>query len=427
MTIIYNGVAKDTRSEKEKAKDFDAKELLVSSPIIFRNVNSLSEVKKGEIRNQNGAGNCVTQSLAKAIEMSAKHKGYDITLSKSATYPYQNRSNRPEGGSAPVEMCQFTHKNGWYLEKDVPSQNMSDYQIDNFNIAKNIVKEQGYNLTYFVDATPEFEEIAQYVADYGNAMMLVDCDYEGYVKDIPTPNKRNHQIRHEICVVDSITFNGIKYLVMDESWGIIGSSELAQRGQRLITKQAFYGMVEQVIVVSVNKIPEKKEVYYKAYISLPNLQFGNRNDYVYGLQQMLIDAGFMSPDIHTTYYGNLTANALLKWQLENIKDISQKELKSLGGKYFGPASKRAINNLINAGNNPPANNNMKSYKFDYKKFLFSALGVFIPAFLISLSEGIGKDFSFTSSAVFGLVSSAGIYAVSVVKNWIVNNYLNKNE
>lgn len=423
---IYNGIAPDKRSEKEKAKDFNAKELLVSSPNIFREVSSLDEVKKGTLRNQNGSNSCVCQALAKAIEMSAKHKGYDITLPKSATYPYQNRSNRPEGGSAPVLMTHFTKNNGWYLEKDVISQNINDSMMDNYQIGKEIDKEQGYTLTYFVDATPEFEEIAQYVAEYGNTMLLVDCDYEGYKKDIPTPNERNHQIRHEICIVDNITYNGIKYLVADESWGLLGYSELAQRGQRLITKQAFYGMVEQAIVVNINKIPEKKEVDYKMYASLPVLQFGNRNDYVYGLQQMLIDAGFMSPDIHTTYYGNLTANALLKWQLENIKDLSQKELKSLGGKYFGPASKRAINNLINAGNNPPAINNMKSYKFDYKKFLFSALGVFIPAFLISLSEGIGKDFSFTSSAVFGLVSSAGIYAVSVVKNWIVNNYLNKN-
>lgn len=225
MTTIYNGIAKDTRSEKEKAKDFNAKELLVSSPVIFRNVSGVSEVKCGVIRNQDGSGSCVCQSLVKAIEMSAKFNNFDITLPKSSTYIYQNRSNRPQSGSSPVEMCQFTKSNGWYLEKDVPSQNMNDYQMDNYKITADRLKEQGYTLSYFVDSTPEFEEIASYVAQYGNTMLLIDSDYNGYCKDIPTPNERNHQIRHEICIVDSITYNGVKYLVMDDSWGITGDSE----------------------------------------------------------------------------------------------------------------------------------------------------------------------------------------------------------
>ena len=43
---------------------------------------------------------------------------------------------------------------------------MSDTQLDNFKIANDILKKQGYKLYYFLDNTPEFEEVAQYVEEY---------------------------------------------------------------------------------------------------------------------------------------------------------------------------------------------------------------------------------------------------------------------
>ena len=74
---IYQGVLKDIRKRREKKKDFNAKELLVSSVPLFRQIKSISEAKNGVLRDQNGSGSCVTQALSKAIEMSLKKQGFD--------------------------------------------------------------------------------------------------------------------------------------------------------------------------------------------------------------------------------------------------------------------------------------------------------------------------------------------------------------
>lgn len=374
--VRYNGIAKDSRSKKEIAKDFQAKELLVYSPKLFRNITSFSEMRKGVIRNQNGSGSCVTQALAKAIEMNIEKQELSHVL--SATYPYQNRSNRPQSGSSPQEMAQFTRSNGFYLESDVPSQNMNDASMDGFVIPQTKQKKQGYQVYYFVDTSPNFEETAQYVEEFGNATMLVDCDYNGYVKDIPTPNSRNHQIRHQICAVDNITLNNTQYIVIDDSWGIFGDSELAKRGQRLITKDAFNKMVEQVLVMRVMKV-EKGNVDYSKYTNLPYMEYGHRNAEILRLQEMLKETGHLPKDLDTVnidkygkkygYYGTITNNAVLKWQLENIKTVSEKQLKAWGGKYFGNASLQTIKNLSNGNGDNTPQENMQKIQFKWDKFL----------------------------------------------------------
>lgn len=424
---IYNGIAEDKRSKKEKAKDFNAKELLVSGSFdTFRKVNSLSEVKRGAVRNQDGSNSCVPQAYAKAVEMSIRDilnipfnailTPQEIEIIMTATYAYQNRSNREYGGgSDPAEICYFGKKNKIYLERDVPSQNMNDTQIDNYKISSSLPKVGNYDFAFFLDATPEFDEIATYVAQYKNTMLLIDSDYLGYAKDYPTPNKRNHQIRHEICVVDSINYNGVDYLVIDDSWGITGNSELAQRGQRLISKEAFYGMVEQAYVIVVSKVAEKAGVDYSKYASLPKLNFGDRSNDVLKLQAMLKESGYMPENLDTInydskgnsygYYGKSTAYYVLKWQLDNIKTSSQAQLSAWGGKYFGQASLLAIKNLSNAGGSniePTAEENMiinnTPIRFNWSKYL-QVVGSIVVGFLLTIDI---NNVSFTKAGIFAI-------------------------
>ena len=421
---IYQGVLKDTRKRSEKKKDFNAKELLVSSVPLFRQIKSISEAKNGVLRDQNGSGSCVTQALSKAIEMSLKKQGFSDDVI-SALYPYQNRSNRPQSGSIPTEMCQFTRDNGFYLEKDVVSQRMSDTQLDNFKIANDILKKQGYKLYYFLDNTPEFEEVAQYVEEYGNTMLLIDCDYNGYVKDIPTPNSRNHQVRHEVCIVDDITLKGIKYLVMDDSWGIFGDSELAKRGQRLITREAFYKMVEQVIVIRILK-DVKEDIDYSKYTNLPKMQFRDRGIQLLMLQEMLKEGGYLNRDIDTVnydrygnkygYYGTITNNAVLKWQLANIKSVSQAQLKAWGGKYWGNASNKRVKELATglvSSETINYNIDMQDIKFRWDKFGTIALS----ALLVFIATNLGEINWTTAGLSSALIALVQFIAQAMVKEF----------
>lgn len=356
MKIIYQGVAKDIRTKKEKAKDFNAKETLVSSlprSELFRKISDPTEARVGILANQDGSGACVEFALAKAIQMQLEKLG--VSKQVISKIDYQFRSNRPQAGCIPQERVEFKRKNGWYYEKDVPSENVNDIYLDDFKLIGNILRENGYDLFYYVDNTPTFLETAQYIHDNWNALMLIDTNYNNYVKDFITPGKRGGGIRHEICGVDTVNYKNVEYLVFDESWGITSNTEIGKRGQRFMEESSFKAGVEQVIFIRLSKKSENK-VDYSKYLDLPYLEYGYRNKAVLKLQDMLKEANYMDKGSTINedengniygYYGNSTRYAVLKWQLDNIKDVSQAQLKAWEGKYFGPASRNAIIKLIN--------------------------------------------------------------------------------
>lgn len=378
--VIYNGVTKDTRTKKEKAKDFNAKETLVASlpkQELFRNVNSLNEIRCGVVANQDGSGSCVEFAITKAIQMQLEKLG--VSKQVISKIDYQLRSNRPQSGSYPQEMVERKRKLGWYWEKDVPSENLSDAQLDALQVAQGVLRENGYDLFYYVDWSPTWEETAQYINENWNACMLIDTDYNNYVKDFITPGKKGGGIRHEICGVDSVNYSGKEYIVFDESWGITSNTEIGQRGQRFMSKEAFRAGVEQVIFIRLSKKSENK-IDYSKYTDLPYLEYGYRNKAVLKLQDMLKEANYMDKGSTINedkygniygYYGNSTKYAVLQWQLANIKSVSQAQLKAWEGKYWGNASNIRVKELATvAGDNPPAQEYMTTkIQFKWDKFL----------------------------------------------------------
>lgn len=392
----YQGVAPDKRSKKEKKKDWDAKELLAGSVPTFRVVNSISEIKKGVLRDQNGSGSCTTQAIAKAIEMAMVKFGYEKTEINrviSATYHYQNRSNRPASGSNPQEMLEWIRKNGFYKEADVPSQKMTDYAMDSYKIAESVKKKTNYELNYFLDMNPQFEQMAQYVEQYGNATLWIMSDYNSYVKDIPNPVKRSGDISHMVCIVDSITLGGVKYLVMDESWGNVSNTELGERGQRLLTKEAFNIMKYQAQVSILTKKAEGK-IDYSKYQNITKNNYRDRSVNILNIQEMLKEGGYMSKNIDTInydkkgnkygYYGDATADAVLKWQLDNITSVSAKQLKNWKGHYFGNASLQVIKSKV-AGDTP-VEENMENIKFRWDKFILVLASAFVSYLVVVLAN-----------------------------------------
>lgn len=340
----YNGLQPDLRPESEKDKDWQAKDSLVSAIPIFREVKSLSEVIYGTVRNQAQSGSCVKQALAKAIEMSMRKQGFeesDIKRVVSALYFYQNRTNKPKAGSSPVEMCEFARKNKWYRESDVTSQNMSDQEMDQYQIAKEILKVTGYEINYFTDNTPTFNETAQYIEQAGNAMMLIDTNYVNWCQDKPVPGGRGGGVRHEICGVDDVLFNNEEIIFVDESWGKFSTSEMGQRGQRMITEKTFTSIVEQVIYVVVSKKTDKLIGRF------PVMLFGQRNEHIKNLQDFLKTQGVFSVTQESTgYYGGITARAVWDFQLkEKVTNVN--DINTLQGRRVGTLTINKINKILN--------------------------------------------------------------------------------
>ena len=75
--------------------------------------------------------------------------------------------------------------------------------------------------------------------------------------------------------------------------------------------------------------------------------YGEKNIAVVRLQKMLLDLGLLDPTSQTGYYGNLTASAVLKWQLANASLFITNpiELTRLAGRYYGKQSVDAAKKL----------------------------------------------------------------------------------
>lgn len=340
MQEQYNGILEDTRTEEEKAKDFNAKELLVSSSNLFREVNNLSEVKAGKVRNQNGSGSCVANAICKALEMAFKKINIDVQF--SSVYHYQNRPNRPQAGMHPPTASEWVRVNGILLESAVPSMNMSDEVMDSILISgrdkdKALEYFQNRLVEYYVDNTPSFEETAQYINQNGNAMILVRTTYQAWCKDKPDA-VRGEVVNHEICGVDAVNYKGEDVIFIDDSWGKWGSSEMGERGQRILNKQTLEAIATQVITWKIQNIDVKN-------LQLKACKYGDKNADVRNLQNYLKSTGdFSQTQASTGYYGDMTAKAVLSWQIKNkVDDLVS--LNALGGHNFGPKSLAKYNQL----------------------------------------------------------------------------------
>jgi len=74
-------------------------------------------------------------------------------------------------------------------------------------------------------------------------------------------------------------------------------------------------------------------------------RYGQRNDGVLELQRFLTQVGLMSTVHNTGYYGNITAKAVLTWQLANVDTVNKWQLDQWKGYYWGPASVKKFNEL----------------------------------------------------------------------------------
>lgn len=351
----YKGIALDTRSNKEIKKDWNAKDLVsgyIKEPV-FKTINNINEIPLYFRRDQDGSGSCVAQSLAKLIEVILlKKRG--IHFKFSATPIYQKRSNKPEAGMIGQNAMDIVVKFFTCLEEMVKSENMNDSMMDSLPVDVNqllsftatFFKENNISFSYFVDNSPTFNEMAQYIENEGGAIAFISSDYQNWCKDRPTNIDNKRTIGHSTCYHELINMNGEDLIVLDESWGKYSTSEMGDRGQRLMDKATFEGTAFFVGVLVLHEYKENK-VDYSKYINLPVMQYKDNKPQVQDLQQMLLEYGSFPSNIgKDNNFGNQTKKALLKWQLENLS-TSKTLLNLWGGRYFGSASIKKIKELSN--------------------------------------------------------------------------------
>ena len=335
----YQGAHVDTRSAEEKAKDWQATEVMAFGMPQFRAVKE-NEWKKYNVRNQDGSGSCVANSQAKYMEVRYTLE-HARSIEFSHTPVYINRANRPQAGMGFPDAPKLQIKYGACLESYLPSQNKTDAQLDATTLPADYEMNNDHiHAENFVAVPIDFYSVANFVEQNGACVIWIISDYANWNKDIPTVGgKAVGNVRHAICAVDAVTLNGVQYLVIEDSWGKFGK----YNGQRLITAE-FFKDACFVAYGFLNFTYDEEQGSFEPF--LVPLQFGNKGAEVKRLQDYLKSKGvFPSNQTSTGNYGNITAQAVLAFQIRYKVD-NLNTLNALKGRYVGRKTLQAINNNL---------------------------------------------------------------------------------
>lgn len=335
----YNGLQRDTRGDSEKASDFFIEEIQTAAgSAIFEERDPVGFT----VRNQDGSGSCVAQTAAKMLEVWDYYNDNETTV-YSATPIYKNRSNKPTPGMNWIEGISFSVKNGCFLESEVPSQNMSDEQMDR---SANIARRQKLYPTHYAQTSVDFESVARAVQSYKAVMLWFKSSYIEWNQSVPSGDSDSETVRHSVCCVDSISFEGKRYLIIEDSWGEFTDHKPVKiplkKGQRAITEEFFKkhcflaGVYVQFSFEGIDK---------PVFTFTKRMNFGDNHEQVKKLQDVLKYEKFFPSNVESTgYFGSITAKAVKKWQLAHgIYDFeTENDMRKI---KIGPKSIDVLNAL----------------------------------------------------------------------------------
>lgn len=348
--IIKDGALIDTRPPEEKRKDYKIEEMVASFAPVNWTEKPVRDWRRFPIFNQDGSGSCVAQTMAKLLGVLYYLKN-GLYVHFSATHVYQRRSNKPAGGMAGVDAFKIAQQ-GITLEELVPSQNMSDSQMDGIVIDQ-YKKDVGsiFKIPNYVELPFKDIDAVASVIQHTKKAVMVWCFFENRewlnVPKILNPNLDLYAAataRHSIAAVDFTLYQGEKALIIEDSWG----PGTGLGGQRILTESFFkarnFFAAYPIAFVFDDQSPTPTPA--PAYTFTKILKFGETNADIVALQKALQYFGFFPANIATTgYYGAITADAILKWQKAN-NVASLDELNSLAGRVFGPKSIAKMNGAL---------------------------------------------------------------------------------
>jgi hypothetical protein len=134
MINFKNGACVDTRTEKQKEKDYNLNEIVASVDAVDWKEKSGTDWRSFPVQNQGSSGSCFMATIAKQGSVLLWLKeGVYIPFSRAF---YQLRSNKPASGMIGVEAFEIWRKNGF-------NKFIQELLEDNI-----ISKELLYNLTH---------------------------------------------------------------------------------------------------------------------------------------------------------------------------------------------------------------------------------------------------------------------------------------
>lgn len=337
----FVGVLPDTRSVSEQSKDWQATELLdagIMTPV-FRTVGK-NEWNKYTLRDQDGSGSCVSQAIAKGFEVLYK-KQTGKTVVFSATPIYQKRQGKPNGGMYIHDAFAIAIKSGTCPESYMPSQKMSDKQMDAATLPANYEEiNDMLDAIAYVAMPADFDYVAAWIEQNGYASIHIAADRKNWSKDFPSLGSKSRGILHATAGVDAVTYEGVQYIVIEDSWGEFGEF----KGQRLLSREVFNDMFTRGAGFTVLEYDVTDRLKFQPFTV--KMEQGQTSDEVAKLQTYLREKGYFPQGTRSTgYYGNITALAVYNFQMAN-KVASPAILNKYKGKYCHEATLKAINKSL---------------------------------------------------------------------------------
>lgn len=368
---FFSGALIDTRRDVEKENDYQFGEIVAATNPVNWVEKLQSAWRRFPIFNQDGSGSCVAQTLAKLLGILYWLKN-QLYVHFSATHIYQRRTNKPSGGMAGVDAFDIARK-GATLEDLVPSQNMTDPQMDGTEIPQ-YKQDVGsvFKIGNYVSLPiKDIDTIASVIQTTDKGVMVWFYFEHREWTDAPQVLNPNLDLRaastsrHSVTAVDFTLYQGKKALIIEDSWG----PGYGVGGQRIITED-FFRVRNWFAAYPINfafedqtqpqpqpsPVPAKpKYTFTKSLEFIPwdsarnqpaNLPLHeNQKDDVVALQNILRYEGRFPANVSSTgYYGSITARAVDNFQrAHQVAPLS--ELDSLRGRRVGPKTIKALNEI----------------------------------------------------------------------------------
>lgn len=276
--------------------------------------------RKLNIKNQNGSESCGGQAKSRWLEIVGKLPEQSAKSIYSKIFI--------QGGGA--YLTDLEKDLGYTSEALVPSYENGNPPSETFmeDVSWNtpLSTSGWHSVTVNIDR----DSIANAVRDTGAVIFLIEGSNNGtWLSPRPQPPKKGEITWFHFMCSKGTTAN--KEIAMYQSWGNVGDNGVQYFGDYIDS-----GYLHDVFTFVPNN-PKPK------YTFLYNLQFGNSGQEVANLQRILKYEGYF-PYTTFGYFGALTAEALLNWQLAHHVD-AQQTLVQLQGHYFGLKSRTIANTI----------------------------------------------------------------------------------
>lgn len=302
MKKFNTGVAPDPRNSLQKSLDYKHENLFGVAPYSWSAFDA-SKIPSYTIRNQNGSGMCVAFSICKALGIN--NPPYKDLRPE---FVYTKRANSGEGMWL-QNAFDIAVKHGAPEDPLLLGDNLTEAQANAYvatiEATTQALKYRGKNYVFI--AKDNIDEIARVIEQGYTPIFLVRCDISEWTEEpfVNSSKTAPFNINHAIPAIYAGIRNGVKTIVISDSWG----SSYGKNGLRYLSEDFIKARVE--VVGYIVDLPD--ELVPPPFKFTKNLYMGMRNMDVLQLQKRLVKEGFAT-FTPTGYFGVLTGAAVVAYQ-----------------------------------------------------------------------------------------------------------------